>query len=51
MLTKIPILRSLVKLHARKIDIVETVEQCEKIAEKLEKYLKHYFKYLIELFI
>ncbi|VVC27069.1 Ribonuclease H-like domain,3'-5' exonuclease domain [Cinara cedri] len=36
-LTKIPLIKSLVKLRARQITIVETVEQCEQIAVKLEK--------------
>lgn len=35
--TKIPLLRSLVKLRPRQIDIVETVEQCEIIAIKFKK--------------
>jgi hypothetical protein len=34
---KIPFLKSLIKLRARKIDIVETIEECELIANKLEK--------------
>lgn len=34
---KIPLLKSLVKLRARQIDIIESVEQCEQIANKLEK--------------
>lgn len=36
-LTKIPLVKSLVKLRARHIDIVDSVEQCDKIAEKIEK--------------
>lgn len=36
-LIKIPLLKSFVKLRARQIYIVETVEQCEQIAIKLEK--------------
>lgn len=35
--TKIPLLRSLVKLRPRQIDVVETIEQCENIATKLQK--------------
>lgn len=34
---KIPLLKSFVKLRARQIDIVESVEQCEEIAKKFEK--------------
>lgn len=36
-LSKIPLLKSLLKLRARQIYIVDTVEQCEQIAIKLEK--------------
>lgn len=37
MFTKIPLLRSLVKLRAQQIDIVDSIEQCEQIAIKFEK--------------
>jgi len=36
-ITKVPLLRSYMKLRAKQIDIVETVEQCEQIAVKFEK--------------
>lgn len=36
-LTKIPLVGSLVKLKARQIDIVDSVEQCDQIAKKIEK--------------
>lgn len=35
--TKIPVLRMLVNLRVRQIDIVDSVEQCEQIAVKFEK--------------
>jgi len=35
--TRVPLLRSYMKLRARQIDIVDTVEQCEQIAVKFEK--------------
>lgn len=34
---KIPILRTLVNLRVRQIDIVDSVEHCEQIAVKFEK--------------
>jgi len=36
-ITKVPLLGSYMKLRARKIDIVDTIEQCEQIAVKFEK--------------
>jgi len=35
--TKIPLIRSIVKLRVRHIDIVDSVEQCEQIAVKFKK--------------
>jgi len=35
--TKVPLLRSYMKLRTRQIDIVDTVEQCEQIAVKLKE--------------
>lgn len=42
MLTKIPLLKTLVKLRAHKIHVVDTIEQCEEIAIKFKKYLIHF---------
>lgn len=42
MFSKIPLLRSLVKLRARQIDIVDSIEQCEQIAVKFEKLVGIY---------
>jgi len=36
-ITKVPLFRSYMKLRAKQIDIVDTVEQCEQIAVKIEK--------------
>jgi len=36
-ITKVPLLGSYMKLRARQIDIVDTIEQCEQIAVKFEK--------------
>jgi hypothetical protein len=36
-ITKVPLLGTYMKLRARQIDIVDTVEQCEQIAVKFEK--------------
>jgi len=36
-INKVPLLGSYMKLRAKQIDIVDTVEQCEQIAAKIEK--------------
>lgn len=52
MFSKIPLLRSLVKLRARQIDIVDSIEQCEQIAVKFEKLVGIYNIFqLVSLFI
>jgi len=40
--SKIPLLRSLVKLRLKQIDIVDSVKQCEQIAVNLEKLVTEF---------
>jgi len=40
--SKIPLLKSLVKLRVKQIDVVNSVKQCEQIAVNLEKFVIYF---------
>jgi len=40
--SKIPLLKSLVKLRLKQIDIVDSVKQCEQLAVKLERLVTEF---------